>query len=337
MLKHLPEVLVLASLVLVSFAKDVWEQQWQLVAWALIVTGTFQFRQVYRLPMLVMGTWLMARALWGVSESWGLETKLWLTTSVLSLRQTAFLFLVVSVFTAGEMRVPKFLTWAVPLVAISTCFFYPLLSNESLNAALLVACLPFVSPTYIVAVGTVVTIAVAFTQQGTTAPVMLAAWAAMQLGRRGLPWVGAACAGYVVYRLAVSPFAFHESTRAAFYPLVRHFFESMPETWHWLGMGLGSFVAYGPIIQAQTGFMLGDRWWLSLHSDWLQLVFEQGYIGAVLGLWLYLDSLWRADRETRMALVLLGICGLGYFPMQVPIMTVFAVWCVVRVQLRRVA
>lgn len=55
---------------------------------------------------------------------------------------------------------------------------------------------------------------------------------------------------------------------------------------HWFGTGNGTFIHFGPHIQQITGIQ-PTQWFLWLHSDWLQIVFEMGYLGMFLSINLF--------------------------------------------------
>ena len=46
----------------------------------------------------------------------------------------------------------------------------------------------------------------------------------------------------------------------------------------WFGTGAGTYFLIGPYIQSLNQFREGN-WWLWMHNDWLQLLFEQGFVG----------------------------------------------------------
>lgn len=84
---------------------------------------------------------------------------------------------------------------------------------------------------------------------------------------------------------------------------------------HWmLGLGPGSFRATSKAIQAYTGFMVnadGTMWnWGWLHSDWLELVFTHGILGAILAIGVYLQiliKLYKAHDKSLFAI----LCCIG--------------------------
>jgi hypothetical protein len=93
---------------------------------------------------------------------------------------------------------------------------------------------------------------------------------------------------------------------------------------HWLfGMGNGSFLLLGPEIQRAAGLGAPGQWFLWLHSDWLQLVFEMGAVGLAVYLWLAWDAV-RAARDRGdwpLAAALLGFAASAVFqyPVHLPL------------------
>lgn len=80
------------------------------------------------------------------------------------------------------------------------------------------------------------------------------------------------------------------------------------------GTGLGSFISWAPMIQKQTGFMLGPKggfFWYWMHSDVLQLGFELGGVGLLLGLSAYAMALFQARMKFRPELLSLGLGMFG--------------------------
>lgn len=66
---------------------------------------------------------------------------------------------------------------------------------------------------------------------------------------------------------------------------------------HWLrnanfftGFGPGSFSVIAPGVQMENGFMVSDTYahfWLQLHSDWLQVLYEYGFVGLLFALGIF--------------------------------------------------
>lgn len=100
---------------------------------------------------------------------------------------------------------------------------------------------------------------------------------------------------------------FNWSGREQGYPI---FMGAVLKNYHWItGFGLGTFQILGPEIQTVTHFNEG-AWWLWLHSDWLQLIFETGVIGFALAWLLYGKCLWNAYCARKWDL-LVSLCGYG--------------------------
>jgi hypothetical protein len=51
------------------------------------------------------------------------------------------------------------------------------------------------------------------------------------------------------------------------------------------------------------------------HSDWFQLLFEGGYIGFYLGLWLVVDAFRRASLWIQCSLAAIFVAALGNMPL----------------------
>lgn len=85
------------------------------------------------------------------------------------------------------------------------------------------------------------------------------------------------------------------------------------------GAGFGSFYVWGPQIQQAAKYQLVDhQYWAALHNDWLQQLFEMGWIGLVglVALWiLLLVKAWQKGRQDLVAMVLgWAVFGAGYYP-----------------------
>ena len=95
---------------------------------------------------------------------------------------------------------------------------------------------------------------------------------------------------------------------------------------NWIsGFGPGSFQTLGPIVQSK--FQPGE-YWVALHCDWLQCLFETGFVGLALVLWAYIDMLVLNRNDTSRLSTLLGLGAFAcfYHPFRVPAFAlVFAV------------
>lgn len=90
------------------------------------------------------------------------------------------------------------------------------------------------------------------------------------------------------------------------------------------GWGNGTFISYGPMIQRETGagmtfeqgMAIGTVFWA--HSDWLQLLFEQGIVGLMGVLIMYFLALKRSYRMTNksvfVGLLAFAACALLDYP-----------------------
>ncbi len=76
-----------------------------------------------------------------------------------------------------------------------------------------------------------------------------------------------------------------------------------PDSSLFIGRGFGSFLQYGQMIQRQEGVYLGGEGFKWLHSDWLQILFETGFLGLVGALAVFWQAVYRAYRQGRHNLV----------------------------------
>lgn len=86
---------------------------------------------------------------------------------------------------------------------------------------------------------------------------------------------------------------------------------------HFLGFGLGTYFYIGPKISLP---LMGQSF-LWLHSDWLQVVFENGYIGGALVFALFIEALWKSRKNNWLftSLSVYGSWGIANFPLHNPI------------------
>lgn len=85
------------------------------------------------------------------------------------------------------------------------------------------------------------------------------------------------------------------------------------------GMGPGTASVLLPQVQKDAGYDLGN-WYIFLHNDWLQVLWEQGIIGLLSVLLVYAYALWFSQKNSQVfsALVALGVCALGNYPIHLP-------------------
>jgi hypothetical protein len=93
-----------------------------------------------------------------------------------------------------------------------------------------------------------------------------------------------------------------------------------------LGSGLGTFKFWGPAAQMANHFHEG-RWWLWLHSDWLQILFELGAVGLALAIWCFGVVLKRAWKSLPLflSLLVLGVTMGGNYPLRMAPFALF-IW-----------
>lgn len=124
------------------------------------------------------------------------------------------------------------------------------------------------------------------------------------------------CSGLTMYFL-VPMFGFSDG-RLPLWGISSQFFL---ERVNWIfGAGLGTYATIGPELTIEP-FGQAFLW---LHSDWLQIVFETGFLGGLAVLFLYTDALKRAyqDEDLFISLSTFGLFGLANFPLHNPISAV---------------
>lgn len=201
------------------------------------------------------------------------------------------------------------------------------ITNTSLNAAMLVAVYPLTSLAAQLAIVT----ACVFFGTGTSRMLMMPVVALVH-GAWGLVVSASALlSGFVWYVLDSDRFS--EPGRLAFWKGSWHFMQDKVSLW--FGSGLGSMLFYGPRIQKAIQLVEPDGGvWLSMHNDWLQWFFETGIVGVVLLLWLLADCLKRLPMEERLTTLSLCVLGACYFPMDVPLFQLLMACLVVQGQSR---
>jgi hypothetical protein len=86
---------------------------------------------------------------------------------------------------------------------------------------------------------------------------------------------------------------------------------------HWaIGSGLGGFYIVGPTLTGKNGVIF--TW---LHSDWLQVLFEEGLIGFAIIASMYIHALWRTRKNAQLfsALVAYAAFGVANMPLRYPL------------------
>lgn len=88
-----------------------------------------------------------------------------------------------------------------------------------------------------------------------------------------------------------------------------------------VGTGLGSTEVLLPHIQYGEGHRGQHEWFLWMHNDWLQLLFEQGIIGLAVYLNAFFFALKASWKNVYLSSALIGVavCALGNYPARLPV------------------
>lgn len=212
--------------------------------------------------------------------------------------------------------------WLTPIAAASTLLGLPVVRvNDSMNAAFLVMTLPFVRK-FRVAIYLLVLFVVRYRNGGSTAYVLflvLVLWEFLSSGA----WPLAMATAIIGAMWAIGhPHLLSFGERVDF---VRGAYLYWREHINpWFGAGINALPQHGDGIKKYLVIHY-DQKLSSLHCDWGEILFNMGSIGFVLAVLAYGSLIRGADRETRQALVLVGLCGVSYFPLTIPLTATFAV------------
>lgn len=88
----------------------------------------------------------------------------------------------------------------------------------------------------------------------------------------------------------------------------------------YLGFGSGAFGVIGPAIT--------DHKYIWLHSDYLQILFEQGIIGVILALAVAFDVLKRLKRKLFDAFLMLLVCAIANMPLRYPLFALYGAYII---------
>lgn len=94
----------------------------------------------------------------------------------------------------------------------------------------------------------------------------------------------------------------------------------------WAGMGVGTFYEIGPFLTAAKNHGV----FVTLHSDWLQQIFEQGIIGVVVAAIVFAQALFVVRKNERLfiALFCYGLFALANFPLHTPFTALFGAYLI---------
>lgn len=101
--------------------------------------------------------------------------------------------------------------------------------------------------------------------------------------------------------LWLNPTLFNDSYRVQFWKFFMTWWAKNVDVW--TGTGFSTFLLYGPMIQLTYKYNTEEGLWVWLHSCWLQLIFELGAVGFVLGIVVFLEAIRRAYKQGRHELV----------------------------------
>lgn len=109
---------------------------------------------------------------------------------------------------------------------------------------------------------------------------------------------------------------FNSSGRFHLWSLALEYFNN--EANQYLGTGAGTFHVFGPAIQMRYAVEQGASgfpgfFWM--HNDWLQILFETGYIGLGFTLIIFFTSLWKSRKSPELFSSLLTIGVLNIIQM----------------------
>jgi hypothetical protein len=118
----------------------------------------------------------------------------------------------------------------------------------------------------------------------------------------------------------LDPLIFSDSLRFICWKWSMNYWAHLPLLTRIFGTGLGTFSILGPYIQILTHSQM-NNWYLEMHNDWLQCLFELGYLGLTIigSLTLYLIyKLYRSTHENSpyllASVVTYAACALMYYP-----------------------
>lgn len=98
---------------------------------------------------------------------------------------------------------------------------------------------------------------------------------------------------------------------------------------HWLGTGAGTFAIFSSTIQTVKG-NFDNAWWIWLHNDWLQILFEHGYIGLSLYVSLFVLAVYKLFRRgedmAALSLMLYGAMATVNYPLHLAFTAALGAW-----------
>lgn len=206
-----------------------------------------------------------------------------------------------------------------------------LLYNGSMNPALLAITGLFVRRAKVYFLGLILTTLVIYDSHQITPILVLGAieFAGLRdiYSFIGASWIWSCCFFAIWFSGSQAlNWQLHAAPRFSEYAFFWHAFR---EHWSlWWGMGPGKFFIYGPLLESLSGRR--DDIWFYLHSDWFQILIENGIIGAALWFWVWVDVLrknFREDRVLFQATVGMSVLMVSYFPLHASASALVVILC----------
>jgi O-antigen ligase len=87
----------------------------------------------------------------------------------------------------------------------------------------------------------------------------------------------------------------------------------------WTGTGTGTFFWLGPTAQMAHGPVGAEGYFTYMHSDWLQILWEQGIPGLVLAFAIAVAAFRKLNAPDRGVLCGLSVMALSQMPLRFPL------------------
>lgn len=215
--------------------------------------------------------------------------------------------------------------------AFTTAFFVLLITayvnmsyrwrhTEPLLLSAAVVIQPFIRQTFFKATSVVAIVAAALQFNSTTVyaavVAVLGIEAAQNLGKRAWYLAWALPVAFLIGHTYVGGF-YGGADRWEHYSQMLVKWMAMDAWAVWFGMGGGTFATWS----TNMGPGAYNQFWLWGHSDWFQIMLEQGIVGftAATAFWLWLVGRnWKLRPEVARAIAVYGVVMLPYFPLRNP-------------------
>jgi O-antigen ligase len=198
----------------------------------------------------------------------------------------------------------QFLAWAFVTDAVAILFGFPGITyGLSFDTSVIILLLPiFYRPTWIRRILTACALIAVVKVGGATSLVMATAMLtiyAVKSKNKILMTILLAGSSYLAVKAVLSSSSLSHGRFELWTPFMRWF---IVNAYHLVGTGLGSFEWYAQFIYNDKSGA-----YTFLHNDLLQLLFETGIIGLVLGLGTIGETIWALRKNTQMLTVSVGL------------------------------